>query len=197
MTELYDFTGFVRSDVYPLILAINTIGKDLVGAEIGVERGNSFFTILHNCEIKKLYGIDSWQPYRDFLAGGDDTSEWRDVDQKMSDLNKLIFKHHLKHHLFYAKNSLKIEIIEKDTLDAVNDIADKSLDFIFFDAMMTEKQTYDEARAYYPKIKKGGLFTGHDSGCKNQVMRPIRKIKDYYNNKNPIIDYSNCFLFRV
>ncbi|SVD12404.1 uncharacterized protein METZ01_LOCUS365258, partial [marine metagenome] len=72
-----------------------------------------------------------------------------------------------------------------------------SLDFIFFDAMVTEKQTYAEAMAYYPKIKKGGWFMGHDAECNLQVIKPIERIKQKFDNSNELVIYNNCFLFKV
>jgi len=45
----------VKADIHPLILAINTMGKNLIGLELGVYRAESFMTILHNCNnVKKL-----------------------------------------------------------------------------------------------------------------------------------------------
>ena len=62
--------------------------------------------------------------------------------------------------------------------------------------MLTEQQTFNEAMAYYPKIKKGGYFTGHDSQCIKQVMKPILKVKKHFGNIEKIISYADCFLFK-
>ena len=60
--------GDTNSDIMPHILAINTMGNNLIGLELGVFKGDSFLTILHNCNnVKKLYGVDNWKPYYDFL----------------------------------------------------------------------------------------------------------------------------------
>ena len=40
----------MNSDVSDLILAINTLGDDLVGLELGVARGSSLINILNNCK---------------------------------------------------------------------------------------------------------------------------------------------------
>jgi hypothetical protein len=184
-----------NSDISPLILAINAIGNDLIGLELGVERGDSFLTILHNCNnVKKLYGVDSWKPYHDFLKSEPDGKPSYYVDEQQSEHNKFLTFSKLK---YETNESHNFEIIEKDSLIAVKDIPDSSLDFIFFDAMMTEDQTYAEALAYYPKIKKGKYFLGHDAFCNLQVIKPIEEVKQKFNNSNEIVCYSNCFLFKV
>jgi len=53
-------------------------------------------------------------------------------------------------------------IHEKDSDDAVNDFADETFDFIFLDRYMTLEQAEKDLHYWYPKLKKGGLFTGHD-----------------------------------
>jgi len=182
-----------KSDVSQLILAINTLGENLVGLELGVFKGESFITMLNNCSIKKLYGVDSWKPYADFIKTFPDGKPAYGVTMEAQEINRFLTYHSIKH----SKHKNKTEIIEKDSLEAVKQIPDESLDFIFFDAMMTEKQSYEEAKAYYPKIKKGGLFTGHDSFAEEQVIKPIEKVKKEYNNNSKTIIFNNCFLFRV
>ena len=184
----------VKADIHPLILAINTMGINLIGLELGVYRAESFMTILHNCNnVKKLIGVDSWQPYTDYIKEVPDGKPCYSVGEKESEFNKSLAYLQLK----YGNVEKRYEILEKDSLEAAKDIPDESLDFIFFDAMMTAEQTYAEAMIYYKKIKKGGYFTGHDSIAVNQVLKPIEKVKQNYNNKNELVVYSNCFLFKI
>ena len=185
----------IESDISALILAINTMGNNLIGLELGVFRGNSFLTILHNCNnVKKLYGVDNWKPYYDFIKPVPDGKPEYFVNEKQSELNRFLTFWQLK---YGTNKSHDFEIIEKDSLIAVKDISDSSLDFIFFDAMMTEEQTYAEALAYYPKIKKGRYFLGHDAMSDEQVIKPIERVKQKFNNSNEIVCYNNCFLFKV
>ena len=64
---LYNFKNNSGTDIAPLIQAINVIGQDLVGCELGAHRGYSTMTMLHNCSLKKLFVIDNWKPYIDYL----------------------------------------------------------------------------------------------------------------------------------
>ena len=185
----------IKSDISALILAINTMGNNLIGLELGVCTGDSFMTILHNCNnVKKLYGVDSWKPYYDFIKPNPDGKPAYFVNEQQSEFNRFIFFWQLK---YGTNKSHNFEIIEKDSLIAAKDISDNSLDFMFFDAMLTEEQTYAEALAYYPKIKKGKYFLGHDALCDLQVIKPIEKVKQKFNNSNEIVIYGNCFLFMV
>ena len=66
----YDFSENTKSDITPMIFTIGTLGKDLVGMELGVEAGDSFLTMLHACpNIKTLYGIDNYKPHQDMIYG--------------------------------------------------------------------------------------------------------------------------------
>ena len=189
-----NYKDFNKSDVSPLILSINMMGENLVGLELGVFRGESFMTILHNCDnVKKLIGIDHWKPYTDFIKTNPDGKPAMHIDAFQAELNKNVTLLLCKHNTPKGK---QVSIIEKDSLEAVKEIEDESLDFIFFDAMLTEQQTFNEAMAYYPKIKKGGYFTGHDSQCIEQVMKPILKVKKHFGNIEKIISYADCFLFK-
>lgn len=191
----YSFKNNIRCDVTSLIQAINTLGDDLVGCELGVEKGKSSFTILDNCSIKRLYLIDNWEPYVDYIASGksEPNKPFYGVDEKEQDLNEMTFHHFLK----YSSSKDKVVILKKDSKQAVLDIPDQSLDFIFFDAMLTKEQSFEEAYLYYPKIKKGGLFTGHDANSITQVLKPVQKIKEMYGNHNKIKIYNDTFLFRI
>ena len=152
-------------------------------------------TILHNCNnVKKLIGVDNWKPYEDYLRRVLNGVPVSITDEKQMKLNESIAMLNLE---YGTPKGKKVVIIKKDSLDAIKHIDDKSLDFIFFDAMMTEKQCLEEAMAYYPKIKKGGYFTGHDSICIQQVIEPIKKVKKHFKNNNDLITYANCFLFKV
>ena len=188
----YSFKDHEQADVRNLIMAINVMGKDLVGLELGVLQAESLMTILHNCSIKKLYGIDHWKGYTDYLSRNPNYQPQYTVSDEDSEYNKLTALHRIK----YSGMKDKVIIIEGDSLEAVKEIKDKSLDFIFFDAMLNEEQTYKEAMAYYPKIKPGGYLIGDDAFCKDQVILPLTEVLKHYKNANPIITYGRCFMVK-
>ena len=189
----YSFKNNEKADVTNLIMAINLLGENLVGLELGVFQASSLMTILHNCSIKKLYGVDHWKGYSDYLSPTPTGKPVYSISPENSEYNKLTALHRIKH----SGMKDKVTIIEEDSLEAVKKIKDKSLDFIFFDAMMDENQTYREALAYYPKIKSGGYFMGDDAFCHKQVIMPLTRVLKYYKNVNPIIIYGRCFMFKI
>ena len=194
MNHSIRYKNYQGSDVSPLIISINMMGDNLVGLELGVFRAESFMTILHNCDnVKKLIGVDHWRSYTDFIKTDPDGQPAMSIDDFQAEANKNITLLHCK---YGTPKNKQVNIIAKDSLEAVKEIKDESLDFIFFNAMLNKEQTYNEAMAYYPKIKKDGYFTGHDSQCIEQVMEPINKVKKHFNNTNKMISYGNCFIFK-
>ena len=189
----YNFKDNTTTDIALLIQAINLIGSNLIGLELGTLKGESAMTILHNCSIKKLYIVDNWKPYSDYLKSSPDGLAAYHVPECYQEVNEFITRNYIK----YSGQSEKVEIIKEESMTAVKKIKNEDLDFIFFDAMMTEEQTYREAMAYYSKIKKGGYFMSHDAVCMEQVVEPIKKVKELYSNDNPIHIYANTLVFRV
>ena len=190
--QYYDFID-APSDVKSLIHSINLHGDNLVGLELGVFRGASFCTLLQNCpNIKTLYGIDSWQPYKDYLKDPYDGNTWAyDMDEKEIKFIRLQALHNIE----YSGYKQKAVIIEKDSDDALDDFQDQSLDFIFVDAYMTYEQAVNDMEKWYPKLKEGGLFTGHDyhiSAIKNAVAY-FRKSQ---NINSRMSTFDKCFIWK-
>ena len=48
------------------------------------------------------------------------------------------------------------------SVDAARDFADASLDFVYIDARHDAAGVLEDLRAWYPKLRPGGLFAGHD-----------------------------------
>ena len=152
--EPYDFTN-TYPDVRSLALAIALHGPDLVGVELGLYRAESFCLLLQVCpNIKTLYGIDKWQPYTDNI----NPDVAKIMDHKSIDLARET----ALHFIHFSGESDRAVILEEDTLEAASRFEDDSLDFVFCDAHLSGEQLLDEMRAYYPKVKQGGIFAGHD-----------------------------------
>lgn len=184
---------FSECAVGHLIQAINALGTDLIGLELGVMRAESSVTILQNCLIKKLYLIDNWKPYVDYIQPNSDGNSVVIVNEMQAENNEFLARQHIK----YSGHQEKVEIIKEDSIPALQQIPDQSLDFIFFDAMLTKEQTYEEAKVCYTKIKKGGSFLGHDAFAFKQVIDPIIEVKKLYNNENPLFVYADTFQFKI
>jgi len=56
----------------------------------------------------------------------------------------------------------RVETLRLSSLDAAKQFADRSCDFVFIDASHEYEDVLDDLRAWYPKVKSGGVFAGHD-----------------------------------
>jgi Methyltransferase domain len=184
MVDFYNFKD-CKSDIQSIVHVINLLGKDLIGAEIGVFRGESFCTLLQNCpNIKTLFGVDSYKPYTDYLKEPYDGTPAYSITQKEIDYIKLTAHHNIQWSGFVEKAIL----FEKDSNLALSHFQDFSLDFIFLDTCMTYEQAKNDINVWYPKVKKRGLVAGHDwnSSAVQQAVNEFRK-------ENNITEFMSTF----
>ena len=188
----YDYQNCITSDIRPIIHCINLLGKNLVGLELGVYEADSFMTILHNCpNVKTLYGIDSYQPYADFIKEPYNGNTDNIVDYKKADLMKA----HTQNKLKYSGMNEKIVFYEMDSDDALKKFEPRSLDFIFIDAYLTYEQAKNDIQSWFPIIKNGGLFAGHDWHC-SAVRRAVNefRIENNIDNFMSVYDDTWCWI---
>ena len=94
-----------------------------------------------------MYGIDPYLPYQDW--------------------NRFITETDIKQIRNEAFNNLRVfknrfELYEMDASSAVKKFKDSTLDFIFIDGDHSFEKCFEDLNNYYSKVKKGGLFSGHD-----------------------------------
>ena len=76
------------------------------------------------------------------------------------------------------RNCSIFKMYEDWTWNVVNEFEDQYFDFIFLDSYLNEKDVEHELKRWYPKLKVGGYYSGHDYAYP-QVKRPVKKfIKD-------------------
>lgn len=56
----------------------------------------------------------------------------------------------------------RVIVMRYFSLDAAEEFADGSLDWVYLDARHDEKSVAEDIRLWYPKVKSGGIFSGHD-----------------------------------
>lgn len=120
------------------------LGIGLIGAEIGVNKGHNAFYVCHIIQPKILYLIDPWNNFLD-PASGEVIGEAQYI---------------------MAKNLLKpfpyCNFLRKTSFEAVEDIANETLDFVYIDANHSEMAVLSDIIRCYHKVKKGGILSGHD-----------------------------------
>jgi len=147
----------------PMIKAVQDKNqKDLVGLEIGVDEGLNTLNILKNLNIKKLYLVD---PYEFIEYDSGLKVDWS--KHKKTAIKRL------------EPYKTQINFIFKSDVDAVDDVPN-DLDFVYVDGNHDYKYVKRDIELYYPKVKVGGIFGGHDFstasfGCCRAVIEFAEK----------------------
>ena len=109
--------------------------------ELGSFAGISSELFALHCE--RLYCIDKWEPY------------WEITQQQYMSAAEQSFDSMTK----IYNNVVKIK---SDTIDAVNQFEDNSIDLIYIDSDHSSNRVKQEIDAWLPKIKDNGFVAGHD-----------------------------------
>lgn len=128
--------------------------KNPVGIEIGTDAGTTTTYLLETIGDLTLHGVDPYTPYTDW--GGNPCTGWHDAKVSDGDESYRLFMEKV------APYGDRYIHHRKTSDDALADFEDESLDFIFIDGLHTYKQVLIDCKNYYPKLKKGGMFCGHD-----------------------------------
>jgi len=137
--------------------------SNLIGAEIGVASGIHAACFLSELDIDMVYLID---PYIAYKNGYGNIGLERAAETENNASIKLDkYKH-------------KIRWIKEKSADAAKFIADNSLDFVYIDGNHSYESVVEDILLYFPKVKKGGLLSGHDYGFKT-----VKKAVDEFINE--------------
>lgn len=116
-----------------------------VGAEVGVFTGE-FTEKLCKAGLK-VYAVDPWIAYKDYNSGHGNFQKIQDGRYEAT--RKLLAPYNCT-------------IIRKKSMDALDDIPDESLDFVYIDGNHWFKYVADDVCEWTKKIRKGGYVCGHD-----------------------------------
>jgi len=121
--------------------------KNGICVEIGVLNGEYSKKILKQ-KPKKLYMIDIWDSVE---------KDYDDISNNKNHPNA--YKEALAIANQYSNEAI---MIKKNSLEAVLNFEDESIDFLYIDANHAYDFIKKDIEAWYPKVKKGGIFGGHD-----------------------------------
>jgi predicted O-methyltransferase YrrM len=150
MEHFYQNIGedwFNYSDLYNLAISTFDHAKFV---EIGSWKGRSAaymgVEILNSNKHIDFYCVDTWLG----------SEEHKDFDFIK---NNSLYEEFLKN---TAPISEIIKPIRKSSTQAAKEFADEYFDFIFIDAAHDYESVKQDLEAWFPKLKKGGIFAGHD-----------------------------------
>jgi len=163
--------------------------KNLIGAEIGVYRGEHALAMLESLDIKKIYLIDPYCRVVNFLKvrveipsiQGIPVKEtkifrgeeaWKKLKQLQDfeiyfvggkvPLREILMAEKQAKELLEKNFKEKIKWIYKRSEEAGGEIEDGSLDFVYIDADHSYGFVKKDIEIWTKKVKSGGLVGGHD-----------------------------------
>lgn len=122
-----------------------------IAVEVGVDGGGYSAFILRKTNPEKLYLIDCWTHQ--------EPSVYDDPEANVADPEQEERYQSVKRR-FAADN--RVVIIRDYSENAVHQFADESLDWVYIDANHGYEAVKQDLDLWWPKIKKGGLLSGHD-----------------------------------
>ena len=154
--------GFGRHDVtleyhraQTIVDALQSLGRrPVVGAEVGVWRGETSEYMLRSLPQLHLHMVDLWTTYPPSAAN----SCLKQARQEAFDDSR---QQAVRATEFAADRRT---IHRMDSVQAAASFDDASLDFIFIDAEHSYESAFADIAAWWPKLKPGGFLFGHDYG---------------------------------
>ena len=115
------------------------------GVEVGVEEGAYSEMLCRRNPGVHLFCVDPWQAYSGYREH---------VNQAVLDA--------FHDAVVDRMTPFHATIVRKFSVDAAKDFADQSLDFVYLDGNHDFFHVTDDLRAWLPKLKAGGIISGHD-----------------------------------
>jgi len=132
-------------DEYPILL--NSLGLKK-GVEVGTFKGEFTKTIISKWD-GEIYMVDVWRPLS--IEEYNDSSNHEFNSNVYSEAMTSIKGHEDRCFMLRMKGEFAINLFQ-----------DESLDFIYIDANHSYDSVKEDMELWFPKLKKGGLFSGHD-----------------------------------
>lgn len=131
------------------------------GVELGVLDGKCFFYLLARFPELHMTGVDIWMPQPDqdaFWSEGGRSYGSHDLDA---------YYRHIAEKIDARGLGERTHLIRDYTVNAADQIADRSVDFVFIDADHTYGGVVEDIKAWAPKVREGGALMGHDASHEN------------------------------
>ena len=144
---------------------LTSMFKDLgfkKGVEVGVNNGRYSKWIMIKAKPDKLYLVD---PYKEYASYVESHYNGQDVFDQ--------YYENAKTRLKQWTDQARTEFIRKESMSAVEDFVDNSLDFVFIDGNHTFEYVVNDIAEWEKKIKPGGIISGHDYWRSFDSRKPL------------------------
>jgi len=134
----------------------------LIVAEIGVWAGDNAQRLM-GLNLDRLFLIDSYKEYA--------RHDQKELDEVMHAALPKIASH---------PNAYKTSFIRMESVEAAELFLDEYFDYIYIDGNHTLDAVSKDLEAWWPKVKPGGYFAGHDYSSSIGVMRAVETFCEKY-----------------
>lgn len=136
---------------------LDSMGLNGLGVEVGVAFGENAEVILAGSKLTKLFLIDPWNyvPGESFLGYADAIKDWQGCFDYCT--------------AKVAPFGTRAMMVRKSSAEALEGVPDEVFDFVYIDANHMRPMIDKDLSGWWPKVKQGGIFGGHDY---HMVNRP-------------------------
>jgi len=127
----------------------------LIVAEIGVWEGDNARHLM-DLNLRHLFLIDPYKAY--------ERHSQEEVDEAMGIALPKIASH---------PNAYKTSFIRMESVGAATLFTDEYFDYVYIDGNHTPDAVSQDLEVWWPKVKAGGYFAGHDYSSSAGVMRAV------------------------
>lgn len=156
-----------------LLKWLGRISGPITGAEVGVFDGYTSEVLLRERPDLKLWMVDSWKPYADASS--------------LSQLDAAAFDRALATATWWTDFAMNRRFLLREASPRAADrFANDSLDFAFLDGSHLYEAVCADLFAWWPKVRTGGLLTGHDYGVYQDAKGAwgVRRAVDEFAERN-------------
>ncbi len=133
----------------PILAALlNLTGE---GVEIGVFEGTYSEVILSKSNLFLLHSVDPWKEF--------DKSIYDDINSVSAEEHEKRYETAVRKLSLFGQRS---NILRLTSVEAAKLFKPETLDFVYIDANHSYEECRKDIELWFPKLKKGGIFGGHD-----------------------------------
>ena len=143
--------------------------KSVRAVEIGVRFGDNAREMLDAVPHFRLYLVDSYDVNNSTNQSGGKAMSDEDRAKLISDVKER-----------FAAYGDRAKLMVMDSAQASRKFPDKYFDYVYIDAQHEEANVLNDIRLWWPKLKDGGTFGGHDLSAEGVKKAVIGFFDDYH-----------------